>query len=168
MPAFLFNAQIVRALIFTAAAILIGYAYYMQLVLGLEPCPLCITQRFFLTLTGLTALVALLHNPTYFGGRIYAGIGIAFSAIGGSVSSRQLYLQSLPEDQVPACGPSLDYILEAFPITEAISILFQGTGDCAKTVWTFLGISIPGWMLFAFLCIIIGWLFSIAKQTKST
>ena len=129
---------------------LMATGYYMQYVLDMEPCALCMTQRVFIVLAGLIALIACLHNPRGLGIKVYS-IAIALSAVAGSCfSMRQLYLQSLPPDQAPACGPSISYILETFPLNKALTLMLKGDGNCAETLWTFLGISIPGWTLVAF------------------
>jgi protein dithiol:quinone oxidoreductase len=72
---------------------------------------------------------------------------------GGSVSARHVWLQSLPPDQAPACGPGLAYLFESFPLTEALALLLRGDGNCALVGWSFLGLSIPGWTLVAFVVI---------------
>ncbi|MEY3017268.1 MAG: hypothetical protein RL336_403 [Pseudomonadota bacterium] len=131
-------------------ALLMATALYMQHQLGLEPCPLCMTQRVAVIAVGLVAGVAFLHNPAGTMRRVYAGLGAILGVLGGSVSTRQLWLQSLPEDQVPACGPSLEYMLETFPLADTLRVMLQGDGNCAEVVWTFLGLSIPAWTLVAF------------------
>ncbi len=130
---------------------LIGVGLYFQYVLGLIPCALCITQRVFIIAVGVVAAIAAITGFTGLGRRVCAGFGVLFAVVGGGFSSRQLWLQSLPEDMVPACGPSLGYMLENFPLGQAFSLLLQGDGNCAETVWTFLGVSIPGWTLVAFI-----------------
>ena len=124
------------------AAMVIAVAF-MQQHLGLAPCPLCVTQRVFVILVGLFALLALLHNPTGWGRRVYAALCTLAGITGGAVAARHVWLQHLPEDQVPACGPSLEYMLETLPFSETFSIVMMGDGNCAETVWTFLGLSIP-------------------------
>lgn len=138
------------ALIAAGCLSLILIGMYMQYGMKLIPCALCITQRIFIIAVGVVALGAFLHHPQGFGQKIYAGLGVIFAVVGGSFSSRQLYLQSLPEDQVPACGPDIAYMFENFPLQEAFSLLLRGDGNCAEVSWTFLGISIPGWTLVAF------------------
>ena len=123
---------------------------FLQYGLGLIPCALCITQRIFIIAGGLAALIAFVHNPKGLGRRLYAFAGVALAVIGGGVSSRQLWLQSLPPDQVPACGPDITYMFANFPLREALDILFRGDGNCAEVTWTFLGVSIAGWTLVAF------------------
>ena len=122
----------------------------MQYAMGLHPCPLCITQRVFIILVGLTALIAALHHPGKKGQVIYSLFGIAFAGTGGGVSLRQVWLQNLPEDQVPACGPGLEYMFSNFPLSEALTLLFQGDGNCAEVSASFLGLTIPGWTAVAF------------------
>jgi disulfide bond formation protein DsbB len=137
--------------IFLVALILIAVALYMQYVMELMPCALCITQRVFIIAIGIIGLVAAIQNPRGWGRWVYGGLGVLSAAVGAAVAGRQLWLQSLPPEQAPACGPSIDYVLETFPLREALSILLRGDGNCAEVMWTFLGLSIPGWTLIAFL-----------------
>lgn len=137
-------------IIFLGCTGLILTGLYMQYAMELYPCPLCITQRIFIIAVGLTGLLAFFVNPGVMGRKIFAVIGIVFAVIGGCFSTRQLYLQSLPKDQVPACGPDLGYLLENFPLIDALSVLLRGDGNCAEVQWTLFGISIPGWTLVAF------------------
>jgi disulfide bond formation protein DsbB len=131
------------ALILSSIIGLMGYGFYSQYVDGLEPCPLCMTQRFFYLLIGLFALIGLLHNKA----KLYFGL-IALSAIGGiATAGRQVWLQHLPPDQVPACGPGLQYMLETFPIGQTLRALITGDGNCAEVTWQFLGFSMAEWSL---------------------
>lgn len=136
--------------LFLACTGLILVGLYMQYVMKLYPCPLCITQRVFIIAVGATGLIAFFVNPGRRGRRIFASVGFLLSVIGGFFSSRQLWLQSLPADQAPACGPDVGYLLENFPLMEALSVLLRGDGNCAEVAWSFLGVSIPGWTLVAF------------------
>jgi disulfide bond formation protein DsbB len=129
---------------------LIATALYFQHVMGLEPCPLCIFQRIFVAALGVVMLMAAIHNPGNLGRRVYGGLILVVSALGAGVAGRQVWLQSLPADQVPACGPGLEYILETFPLMDALKLVFEGSGECAEIQWTFLGLSIPGWTLIMF------------------
>ncbi len=135
---------------FLACAGLMGYALYAQHVLGLEPCPLCILQRMAVIATGIVFLAAALHAPAGFGRWIYGGLATVAAAIGAGVAGRHVWLQSLPPDQVPACGPGYEYMMEAFPLTKALSMIFTGSGECAEVDWQLLGLSMPWWTLFAF------------------
>ncbi len=143
--------RLTNLIIFFGCVGLILTGLFMQYRLGLEPCALCISQRVFIIATGVIALIAFLHHPRSLGLRIYATFGALAAIIGGSFSSRQIWLQSLPEDQAPACGPGINYMLENFPLREALELLLRGDGNCAEVVWTFLGLSIPVWTLVAFL-----------------
>lgn len=142
-------------LVFLAVVFLLGAAFYLEYVEGLEPCPLCITQRVMLLSAGLVSLIAFLHNPAAGGRRIY-GLLVSLSALGGLYfSGRQLWLQSLPDDQVPACGPGITYMIDAFPMLDVLETLLKGDGNCAEVHWTLLGLSIPGWTALGFVGLIL-------------
>lgn len=133
------------------AALIAVAILYFQKYLGLEPCYLCMTQRVFVIAVGVIFLAAGLHNPAATGQKIYAGLA-TLTALGGSFFSiKQLWLQGLPEDQVPACGPPVDYLFDAFSVSEAISMLLRGDGNCAEVQWQLLGLSMPGWVLVSFI-----------------
>lgn len=136
--------------LFLGATGLILVALYMQHQMELIPCYLCIVQRVFVMLTGFIALVAFLHNPIGIGQKIYAGATSLSALSGAGFSIRQLWLQHLPEDQVPACGPPADYLFDALPIAEALPMLLSGDGNCAEVQWTLFNLSIPAWTLLAF------------------
>jgi disulfide bond formation protein DsbB len=124
------------------------YALYTQYVDGLDPCPLCMTQRFFYVLTAAIALLAALHNHRI---ALY-GVLTALSALGGAgVAARQVWLQHLPADQVPACGPSLEYMMQTLPFGELLMRMFKGDGNCALVDWRLLGLSMAEWSLLCFL-----------------
>lgn len=144
--------RLVNLYIFLFCAALIGIALYMEHVMGLEPCPLCIMQRIFFIAAGVTALAAFAHNPGGRGKAIYGGATALLSLAGAGFAIRQLYLQGLPKDQVPVCMPSLDYMLEVFPLQEVIAVMLSGDGNCAEVLWRdpVLGGSIPQWTLFFF------------------
>lgn len=126
---------------------LMGYGLYTQYFDHLRPCPLCMTQRVFYCLIGAFALLGLIHLH---GRRIYAFL-IMLAAIGGAgAAGRQTWLQHLPADQVPACGPSLEYMLSNFPFSEALQMLLLGDGNCAEVDWQFLGFSMAEWSLLWF------------------
>ena len=138
------------ALVLFALTSMLFARVYLESFLGLEACPLCMTQRVFVILWGVIALIAALHNPMGVGRRIYAWGCAASSYVGALVAARHVWLQHLPEDQVPACGPPLDYLLENFPLQDAINTLLMGDGNCAEVAWTFMGFSIPEQTLVVF------------------
>lgn len=126
-------------------------ALIMQHMLEMEPCPLCISQRIFVILAGTAALIAGFHNPGNIGNKLYSLSGIFFSVVGGGVSMRHVWIQNLPEDQVPTCGPGLSYMFETLPLADALTLLLAGDGNCAEVSWQFLGLTIPGWTLIFFI-----------------
>jgi disulfide bond formation protein DsbB len=136
---------------FVVCACLLAYAYYAQFVMHLEPCPLCIFQRIGIFMLGVVFLVATLHDPTAFGRRIYAVL-LALAALATiGIALRHLYIQSLPPDAVPACGASLDVLINyANSLADLIGVLanvLKGSGECAKITWEFLGLAMPAWVL---------------------
>lgn len=134
-----------------ACAALLAYAYYLQYYGGLEPCPLCIFQRLAVFALGAVFLAAALHNPGRIGGRIYAGL-LGLSALAGiGLATRHVYIQGQPEGAVPGCGATLDFLMDVFPLTEVIRKVLTSSGECAKVDWTFLGVSMPAWLLAVFL-----------------
>src|SRR5512145_3272785 len=135
-----------NALGLLACAGLMGYALYAQYVLGLAPCPLCIFQRVATIVTGLLFLIAAVHNPRGVGGRVYGAL-IGLAALGGIlISARHIWIQAQPPGTVAACGADLDYLLEIMPVTEVVSKVLTGSGECGKVDWTFFGLSMPWWV----------------------
>ena len=135
---------------FLTCVALIATALTMQYALKLEPCPLCVIQRLLVIALGGVSLVAALHDPGLMGRRVYGALVVVFGVLGMMVAGRHVWLQSLPADQVPECGPGLEYLLDAFPLAEALSLVFRGSGECAEVQWVFLGLTIPGWTLVIF------------------
>lgn len=131
---------------FALCALSLAFAYYLQFVVGMEPCPLCIFQRVGVFALAFVFLIVALHNPRGWGARVYAALLLLTAAIGAAISLRHLYLQSLPPDQVPACGPGLDYLLDSFPLLDTIRVVLSGSGECAE-VDLVLGLSVPAWTL---------------------
>ena len=143
MPHALSPRLVFIGLAILAAISMLFARLYLQAFLNLEACPLCMTQRVFVVLWGLMALIAAVHNPLGWGRRLYAALCGLAAYTGAAVAARHVWLQHLPEDQVPACGPSLDYMLENLPFEDTLSIVFAGDGNCADVTWSFLGLSIP-------------------------
>jgi disulfide bond formation protein DsbB len=126
---------------------MMGFALYAQHVLFLDPCPLCILQRIAVILLGATFLIAALHSPGTIGARIYAGCIGLFGLFGTGVAAWHVRLQNLPPDEVPSCGPGLEYMVENFPLKDALGMIFKGSGECAEVVWRLLGLSMPTWVV---------------------
>ncbi|MEQ1531271.1 MAG: disulfide bond formation protein B [Methylococcales bacterium] len=146
-----FNPRIWFFLGCAGCCFLLAMGAYFQFVQELAPCPLCISQRIGILLTGIVFLIAGLHNPQKAGVNRYAILGAITALCGGAISVRHIWIQHLPPEQVPECGPGLEYVLQNFPLSETIKLMLNGTGDCAKVDWTMLGFSMPEWTLLAFL-----------------
>lgn len=138
---------------FLVCAGVIGFALYLQHVQGQEPCPLCILQRVTWLALGGIFLVAAVHGPARAWAMVYGGLLFVAAGIGMGIAGRHVWLQHLPKDQVPACGPDLDFMLRQFPLSETLQKVLSGSGECAETGWTFLGLSIAGWSLLWFVLI---------------
>ena len=134
---------------FAACVGLLAYAYYAQMVLHLEPCPLCIFQRVGVFALGVVFLIAATHDPVGWGRRVYALLLAAAALATIGVAVRHLYIQSLPEGSIPACGASLDFMLKVFSLSEVLVKVLTGSGECAKVTWSFLGLAMPAWVLIA-------------------
>jgi disulfide bond formation protein DsbB len=132
---------------------LIGFALFLQYVKHQDPCPLCMVQRVvFIALSAVFAL-AVLQGPKRIGERVYAGLIVLLSLTGVGVAWRHIWIQSLPKDQVPACGPGLDYMLETMPMSNVLKELMHGSGECAEKGWTFLTLGIPEWSLICYIAL---------------
>lgn len=146
---------------------LILVAAYFEHILLLEPCLLCYAQRFCVYLLLFTCLIAFLHkNQSLKVFRIYLITSLFFLISGMSLSIRQLYLQGLPPDLVPTCGPDIDYLFDTLPLVEVFMLAIRGDGNCAEVLWSFLGVSIPGWVLVGFFALFSYSLFSLFISAK--
>lgn len=143
---------------------LIAMALYLEHIVGLVPCPLCHVQRFAVVLFAAICLLAALHNPLSLGRRIYAALAILAAAFGIATAGRQIWLQGLPEDQLPACLPPLEFMLEAFPLQDIISKMLHGTADCAEVNWTLLGLNIAQLSMLSFIAMLLMSLFILLRK----
>jgi disulfide bond formation protein DsbB len=135
-------------------ALLLGFGYYLQYAQGLDPCPLCLVQRGFFYAVMVVFAVAAAHGPQRKGALLYSAVVFLLALAGAAAAARQVWLQHLPPDKVPQCGPDLYFMLENFPFSRTLKTLISGTGECAVVDWSFLGLSIAGWSLvwFAAFC----------------
>lgn len=145
------SARFVFGLGFAAAAGALAFAYYLEYVHGLEPCPLCIFQRVAMAAAGLVFLVGAVYGPSGWGRAVYAGLAAVAAGIGAAIAGRHVWLQSLPKDQVPACGPDLNYLLDVLPWREVMARVLRGDAACADIDASFMGLSLPAWTLVAFI-----------------
>lgn len=132
---------------FLVCAGLLGSGLYLQYLEQQEPCPLCILQRVVFIALMAVFLIAALHGPGKIGGMIYGGVLFVTASVGAAIATRHVWLQHLPKDQVPECGPGLEYMLRKFPLSRALDKILSGSGECAEAGWTFLGLTIAGWSL---------------------
>lgn len=148
---------------FSIAAVIcaafIAFALYAQYQMHLDPCPLCIFQRMVVIALFIVFVIAAIHAPRGNGRRVYGVIATLVAAVGMGISGRHVWLQHLPADQVPACGPGLDYMFDSFPLAKTLKMVFTGSGECAKVDWTFIGLSMPEWTLIWFVIFAIGSLY---------
>jgi disulfide bond formation protein DsbB len=145
--------RLVFAGIFAACAGLVAFALYLQHAQGLEPCPMCILQRYAFILTGVVAAAAAVHAPQRTGRSIYSLALLLTAGSGAGVAARHAWLERHPP-KIFDCGADLGYMMESFPLAEALPMIFRGTGDCSKVLWRFLGLSIAEWALVWFLILI--------------
>lgn len=152
--------RVVSGFLFLASVIGMAFVLYLEHVKGFEPCPLCVFQRIGLIGLGFFSLLAFLHNPKHvFMKRLYAGLGTISILWSAGVAMRHVWMQNLPADQVPSCGPGLDYLLDSFPMTTVLKQVLSGSGECALVDWTLFGLSLPVWaaIFFSFLSLISIW-----------
>ena len=153
-----------RKFFITVFAICIGlliFGLYLEHVQGLEACPLCIFQRIAYTAIIFIALIGAIHNPRNLLQIIYKLLMVISAITGAAIAGRQIWLQHLPPELVPECGPGLDYMFNVFPFGEALKMIFTGSGECAEVKWRFIGLSIAEWSLIMFIGIFIATILSI-------
>ena len=148
----------VLALVALACVALLAFGLYLQHVVGLEPCPMCIVQRYTLVLIALVSGVTATTNnkPALVAG---SGLLVLLSGFGGFVAARQSWLQWYPPE-FASCGRDFYGMIETFPLQRAIPMIFKGSGDCIKVDWTFLGGSIANW---SFLCFVVIGLIALSQ-----
>lgn len=156
--------RLVNLLAFLACVVAMAGALYLEHIEGLDPCPLCIFQRVGIIFAGIFFLLAALHNPKAIGQRVYAVLALIGVAGGGGVAARHVWLQNLPADQVPACGPALDYMMDVFPFLDVLNMVLSGSGECANIDWLFLGITLPMWSLLVFAGLAVAGLFQLLRR----
>ena len=150
----MFEKRIVSLLIFLICITVIGYALYLQLVINLLPCPLCIAQRIAYWLVGLTAIFAFIHNPRSLGRQIYYNFITVFSLIGLLLALRHSWIIRYPE--AFQCGISAEEeFLNGLSIANWWPSMFEANGDCTDVKWEFMALTIPNWSVIFFLLILI-------------
>ncbi len=148
------RSRLLFAAIFLASCALLGFALYLQEEVGLDPCPMCILQRYAFAAIGIVALVGAIHGPRGAGLKVYAALLIVLALAGAGVASRQSYIQHYPP-VAASCGTDLEFLVNNFPISQALPRIFAGTGDCAIVHWRLLGLSVAEWALVWFVIFIV-------------
>lgn len=151
-------------LAFIGCVLLMAAALYLEHVVGLEPCPMCVLQRICVVLFGVVCLIAAIHGSGSLGRRVYAVLALLFAGAGAATAGRQIWLQSVPADQLEACLPSLEFMMEALPMQDIVRLVFQGSADCAEVKWTLFGMSIPEWSLLGFIGMLGFCLFQLLRR----
>ena len=138
----------ILALVALACVAMLAFGLYLQHVVGLEPCPMCIVQRYALVLVAIVAAVAasLKARGAHLAG---AALVVLLAGFGAFVAARQSWLQWYPPE-IASCGRDFYGMIETFPLKRAIPMIFRGSGDCTKIDWTFLGGSIANWSFLSF------------------
>jgi len=139
---------------FIVCAALMAWALWLQYGQGLEPCPLCMFQRVCVSAVGIVFLIAAIQNPGRTGAAFYAVLTLIIAGAGAGLAARQVWLQALPKDQVPACGMGLSYMMDTLPFFDVVGKVLAGSGECAEKGWVFLGLSIAGWTFVFFVSMI--------------
>ncbi|MEJ8835860.1 disulfide bond formation protein B [Ramlibacter sp. AN1133] len=154
----------ILATVAVAGIAMLCFGLYLQLVVGLVPCPMCIVQRYALILVVVIAGLAAAFPAR---GAHMAGTGLMLLAggFGAFVAARQSWLQWYPPE-VASCGRDFYGMIENFPLQRAIPMIFKGSGDCTKIDWTFLGGSLANWSFVAFAAIIAVALTLIVRQAR--
>ena len=165
----MYNSRKFFIVIFTICIGLLIFGLYLEHVQGLEACPLCIFQRIAYTAIIFIALIGAIHNPRNLLQNIYKLLMVISAITGAAIAGRQIWLQHLPPELVPECGPGLDYMFNVFPFGEALKMIFTGSGECAEVKWRFIGLSIAEWSLIMFIGIFIATILSIyTSRYKNT
>lgn len=165
LSSFLHDRRRANLLGLLACAGLMGYALYAQFHLHLEPCLLCIFQRIAVIGLGVAFLAAALHHPNGWGARVYGGLEFILAAGGAAVALRHIYVQHLPEDMAPPCGPGFGYLFAHLPFGKFLVQVFTGSADCSIVTWTFLGMTMPEWLLVWFVILGVGGLWVNWKRS---
>ena len=143
----------------------LAFAYVLQYGFGLEPCPLCIFQRIAMLWAGLAFLAVGAVGPVAFGRWVGTALVLIGTFGGIGIAGRHVWLQSLPPDQVPACGPPLEQLMAVLPMQEAIAFVLRGEGSCAVIDASWLGLSLPAWTLLAFVALSL-WAIAAVRPTR--
>jgi protein dithiol:quinone oxidoreductase len=146
--------RILSALGCALCATLLAGGYYIEHVLEVDPCPLCIFQRLTFAIIGVLFLIATITKLKKLASYLLSSILTLFSVIGLGLAGRQMWLQHLPADQVPSCSAGLEKLLQMHPTLDVLKMVLKGSGDCAVIDFTIFGLSLANWSFFCFILIL--------------
>ena len=161
----LVSSRTLFLLAFVGCLLIMAGALYLEHVVGLQPCPLCVVQRVCVMLFGLLCLLAAVHGPGMLGQRLYAGLLMLITLTGAGTAARQVWLQSVPADQLPSCIPPLDYLMDTLPFQDIVQVVLHGSADCAEVSWTLFTLSVAEWSLLAFVGMLVFALLQMFRRT---
>ncbi len=139
-----YNTRKINLIAGLACLALFGFSLFLQFYAKLPPCPLCIMQRLIVLSLGIIYLMAAIPKQRLWQ-IVMNTLCLVTTLLGASVSARHVYLQSLSPEQLPGCGPGLNFMLKYFNWLDTLKAMLTGSGECAQVHWTFLSFSIPQW-----------------------
>ena len=158
-----FSKKTIRSAEFLGCSGLIAFALFLQHSEGLAPCPMCILQRYAFILIGILALVSLSISSKNIFSSIFDWLIILFAGLGAGIAMRHVWLEHNPPE-IMDCGADLGFVVDTFPLAQALPMIFRGTGDCSVVLWRFLGLSIAEWALVCFTIILLVELWRVIRK----
>ena len=152
---------------FAGSAAMLGFAFYSQYVMGLNPCHLCVFQRVTVAALGLIFLLAALLARRGARGLLFAVLIFLAGATTLLTAGRHVWVQMQPEGSVAACGSDLAFMLDLLPVTEVILRVFEAGGECARIDFSFLGLSMPAWVIVLALILAAGGIWNNLRRNAS-
>lgn len=146
--------------------LLLSVGYLLEYGFHLEPCPLCLLQRYVFWAMAFVFGLGALHDCKNIGRYLYSGIAFVLASLGASLALRHIWLQHLPPEQAPACTAGLERMLQFQPWLQVLKTVLTASGQCAKVDFTILTLSLPVWTLFSFLALMIFIMLIIILQKK--
>ena len=160
----MFSRKTIRTAEFLGCSGLITFALFLQHGEGLAPCPMCVLQRYAFILIGILALISIPIPSKNIFSSIFDWLIILFAGLGAGVAMRHVWLEHNPPE-IMDCGADLGFVVDTFPLAQALPMIFKGTGDCSIVLWRFVGLSIAEWALVCFTIILLAELWRITKKS---
>ncbi|MDD2059488.1 disulfide bond formation protein B [Pseudomonas sp. GD03860] len=142
-------------LAFVVSVLMLAAAFYLEWEVGLEPCPLCYSQRLFLGAFSLVCLCAVLHGPGCLGARVYAALALLCALCGAILAARHVWLQGVPLPISSDCSPPEILGVDSLSLSHQFKLMLIGSPDCVRLNWSFLDLTIPEWSLLAFVLLVV-------------